>query len=148
MFTLKGMCAKIQKVILFATKRRNDFHIFLKLTVDCENKLLKSYCVLSLQLQNFILPNFLYQYRPWIAFLLQQFIGFWRLTLPTLKLYCNMFHLSATRYRINFHILFSLTVSCEKKLLKMYYAVRLHSQDFISLKFRHPYMPWIFFLLQ
>ena len=56
LFTLKGMCVKIQKIIrkselscnmfqLATVGRRNHFHIFLSLTVNCENKLLKVYCV-------------------------------------------------------------------------------------------------------
>ena len=145
LFTLKAMCAKIQKIILFAMKRRNNFHICLSLAVTCENKLLKIYCVLSLQLQNFFSPNLVQDLD---SFSPSAVYWFWRLKLPTLKLNCNMLHISATGRRINFHIFFSLTMNCENKLLKIYCVLRQHSQDFISLKFHHPYMPWISFLFQ
>ena len=56
--------------------RRNHFHIFLSLVVNCENKLLKVYCVPRLSLQKFTSLKFRLSHKLWIAFPSLQIIGF------------------------------------------------------------------------
>ena len=78
LFALKGMCVNIQKIMscklncsmlqLCTVRRRNLLAIFLCLTVNCENKLPKVYCVLRLRLKKFTSLKFHHSHKLSTAF--------------------------------------------------------------------------------
>ena len=59
-----------------------------------------------------------------------------------------MLQLSTRRRRNHFCIFISLAVTCENKLLKVYFVPNLQLQKFTLLKFNHQHDPWIVFLHQ
>ena len=54
---------------LASMRRRNHFHIFLSLAVNCENKILKVNCILELSLQKLTSLKLHHPHGSWIAFL-------------------------------------------------------------------------------